>query len=1195
MLDLGSRQYLLDVTVSMRVMSAGEGFRYLLRTVAAGDGDRSLSMPLTRYYAEQGAPPGFWLGAGVPTLGAGELRAGDTVSEAQLELLLGMGRDPTTGDSLGRAYPVYVPLEDRIAERIAGLDSSLTVDERAAAVTRIEAEEAAKGTRRAVAGFDFTFSVPKSVSVLWAVADAGTQALIVQAHHQAIAEVIALMEREVAATRTGATGRDGAVAQVDTFGLIATAYDHYDSRSNDPHLHTHVVVSNKVKTVLDGRWRSLDGRPLHAAVVALSELHEGIIADHLTRAFGLEWEPRERGKDRNPTWDVAGVPVELIEEFSSRSAHIDREARRLVDEYVATHGRQPSKPTILKLRAQATLSTRSEKQIHSLSELTAGWRRRAARLLGKDATGWAREMTGAPVPAALLRADDVPLGQVEQLGRIVVGVVGEKRSTWRRWNLYAEASRQIKGSRFAETSDREAITGMIADAAEATSLRLTPPEFAVSPPEFQRGDGTSVFRPRYSALYSSQDLLDAEDRLLARSWATDAPLVPLDTVEAVAARPDRHGRVLSLDQAEAISAIAVSGRMIDVLVGPAGAGKTTAMTALRTAWEAEHGPGSVVGLAPSAVAAEVLADDLGIPTENTAKWLDEHQQGREDFHVGQLVIVDEASLAGTFSLDTITRLAQEAGAKALLVGDWAQLQSVDAGGAFSLLVHDRDDAPELADIHRFVNEWEKLASLELRHGHPEAVDAYDRHGRIRGGEAETIIETAYTAWHADLLAGRTSILVAQTREIVGALNERARLDRILTGEVDPENEVGLAGGFVASAGDVVITRHNDRRLHAGNSGWVHNGDRWTVTRVHGDGAVTVRRPGYRRGGSVVLPAGYVAEHLDLGYAVTGHGAQGVTVDTAHAVITSETTRENLYVALTRGRESNIAYVVTDRPDELHGRPNDGEQASTAVAVLTDVLQHIGTEPSAHEAIAAEQETWTSIAQLAAEYETIAAAAQRDRWVGLIRRAPLTSEQAEAVLASDAFGALTAELRRAEANNYNLDQLFPRIVTSRGFEDADDIAAVLHYRVAKATARPSGAGRARRPARLVAGLIPEAAGVSDPSMQQALTERAQLMEQRADALANLAVTDMLSWITALGTPPRDRAGRGAWLRQARVVAAYRDRYGISSDDPLGSPTTSVTQQLDHARAQAALDRARRQTVPTDEQRTAGRRGGPNLGL
>ncbi|WP_258402875.1 AAA family ATPase, partial [Burkholderia multivorans] len=107
----------------------------------------------------------------------------------------------------------------------------------------------------------------------------------------------------------------------------------------------------------------------------------------------------------------------------------------------------------------------------------------------------------------------------------------------------------------------------------------------------------------------------------------------------------------------------------------------------------------MVGLAPSAVAAQVLADDLGIATENTAKWWQNHLLHGETFQAGQLVIIDEASLAGTLSLDRITGLAAEAGAKVLLVGDYGQLQSVDAGGSFGMLVADRDDAPELVDVH----------------------------------------------------------------------------------------------------------------------------------------------------------------------------------------------------------------------------------------------------------------------------------------------------------------------------------------------------------------------------------------------------------------------------------------------------------------------------------------------------------------
>src|SRR5690606_37344255 len=166
--------------------------------------------------------------------------------------------------------------------------------------------------------------------------------------------------------------------------------------------------------------------------------------------------------------------------------------------------------------------------------------------------------------------------------------------------------------------DREAVVAMITDAAEQASLRLTPPDVATSPAAFRRVDGTSVFRPKHSTVFSSELLLAAEDRLLDRSRTTTGPTVPVATVEKITTKPDRDGRMLGDDQADALIKIAVSGRVLDVLVGPAGAGKTTAMNALCRAWEREHGQGSVVGLAPSAVAAQVLSDDLGIATENTA-------------------------------------------------------------------------------------------------------------------------------------------------------------------------------------------------------------------------------------------------------------------------------------------------------------------------------------------------------------------------------------------------------------------------------------------------------------------------------------------------------------------------------------------------------------------------------------------------
>ena len=1151
----------------MRVMSAGDGYRYLLRTVAAADGDRELSTPLTRYYAEAGTPPGQWLGSGVTSLGKGQLAVGDRVSEAQLQLVMGMGRDPITGDPLGHAFPAYKSVPERIESRIADLDPGLSPGAKGQAVAQIEVEETERGRRRAVAGFDFTFSIPKSASALWAVADSGTQALIGKAHHAAVAEVVAFMEREVAATRSGATAGDGAVAQVDVTGLVATAFDHFDSRAGDPHLHTHVVISNKVQTAFDGRWRSLDGRPMHAAVVALSELHEAVFADHMTRTFGVAWEARDMGRDRNPAWAISSVPEELVAEFSTRARHIDAEKDRLIAEYVAKHGRQPSTATIIKLRAQATLATRPEKEVRSLAELTAEWRTRASGVLGQDTTAWASAATDNDKPL-LLRADDVPLDAIGELGRTVVGVVGERRSTWRRWNLMAEASRQTMGWRFATMQDREAVVGMVADAAEAVSLRLTPPDFATSPVAFRRVDGTSVFRPKHSTVFSSELLLAAEDRLLDRSRTATEPTVPLATVEKVTTEPDREGRMLGEDQADALMKVAVSGRMLDVLVGPAGAGKTTAMSALRRAWEKEHGEGSVVGLAPSAVAAQVLADDLGIATENTAKWWQDHLIHGENFRAGQLVIIDEASLAGTLSLDRITHLAERAGAKVLLVGDYAQLQSVDAGDAFGLLVGDRDDAPELVDVHRFTHEWEKTASLALRHGRTQVIDAYLDHDRIRDGDAEAMTDAAYTAWRADRSQGLVSVLVAETRDDVSALNQRARADLILDGTLRPGREVELNDGVTAGVGDTIITRRNDRRLRNGKD-WVRNGDAWTVTGVRDDGSVTIRKAGRRFGGSLVLPTAYVTDHVDLGYAITAHRAQGVTVDTAHVLVEPTTTRENFYVAMTRGKHANRAYVILDRPDE-HAHPHPGDNAdATGRSVLFGVLQHVGAELSAHETITAEQEQWGSIAQLVAEYETIAAAAQRDRWATLIRGSGLTAEQAEAAIESEAFGALTAELRRAEANHHDLDTLLPRLVVARGFTDADDIASVLHYRVARATARPAGSGRTRKTPRMIAGLIPSADGPMTGDMRQALDERRELIETRAEAVLDTACDAGEAWTRPLGEPPREPRTAAAWRRHGRTIAAYRDRYGITDVTPLGSPAESDTQKIDQARAAAAL--------------------------
>ncbi|WP_274998028.1 MobF family relaxase [Promicromonospora iranensis] len=1149
------------MAVTIAVMSGGDGYSYFMRSVAAGDGDRSMSTPLTRYYAETGTPPGRWMGSGVASLGSnelGRLLVGDMVTEEQMARLAGKALDPITGERLGRAYPVYGP-------------------------------SAGGKSRRAVAGYDFSFALPKSASILWGVADAGVQEQIVAIHHAAVAEVFAFMERELAATRTGASvagnatsaaGEGGAVAQVGVTGLIGMAFDHWDSRTNDPHLHTHVVVSNKVKTVLDGKWRSLDGRGLHAATVAMSELHEAIVMDDLTRTLGVGWELRHRaGQGRNPGWSIKGVPDDLMAAFSRRSAQVNTRADELIAEHVTKYGRRPSRPTINKYRQRASRETRPDKTHHSLADLARAWRLHTAQVLGRDPGTWAGDLV-SKAPPRVLRADDVPLDVIDDLARMVVIVVSEKRPTWRRWNLYAEAARQTKALRFASADDRMAVLAAITDRAEGGSVRLTPHDLAVTPEEFRRPDGSSILRPKDSALYSSQALLDAEARLLDRAGTRTGPTISLDAVEhaTTAGGPGERTWVVSGEQAEAIARVAVSARQVELLVGPAGTGKTTTMRALRAAWEYEHGSESVVGLAPSAAAAAVLAEDLGVACENTAKWLYDHVHQAGVFQSGQLVIVDEATLAGTLSMDRITAHATKVGAKVLLVGDPAQLQAVEAGGAFALLAATReaeDRVPELTEVHRFTHTWEKHASLALRHGHDEAIDAYMDHGRVRDGDAQDMVETAYTAWQDDLADGKTSVLLASDSETVRAVNERARTERLQTGATDPGRAVRLADGLDASAGDVVITRRNDRRLRTRNGSWVRNGDQWTLVKVRSDGSVVVRRPEAEYGNTVVLPATYAAEHLDLGYAVTTHRAQGLTVDTSHLITGPGMTRESLYVGLTRGRESNTVYVITDTPVEI--TPDDHEDP-TPRSILAGIVRTVGAEKSATQVGKDEAERWGSVAQLAAEYETLAAAAQRDRWTRLLHQCGLPPRDADQVITAPAFGALTAELRRAEADGHDIESVLPQLVAQRGLDDADDPAAVLHHRLTTATARPvrqDGLTIQRRPPRRIAGLIPEAGGPVTSEYRQALQERAALIEQRVTDLVQRAINDHEPWLATLGPEPGETGARHTWNSAARMLAAYRDRYGITGGAPLGSePVSSDVQAIDAARAAAALRRASR---------------------
>ncbi len=332
------------------------------------------------------------------------------------------------------------------------------------------------------------------------------------------------------------------------------------------------------------------------------------------------------------------------------------------------------------------------------------------------------------------------------------------------------------------------------------------------------------------------------------------------------------------------------------------------------------------------------------------------------------MIVDEASLAGTLLLDRLVQHARHVGAKVLLVGDWAQLSAVEIGGAFGLVARSIEDAPELTDARRFRCDWEKAATLGLRTGSPDVLGDYEQHHRIH--DAEDPLDAAYRAWRADREAGRSTIMIAADDTTVGMLGSRAQADRIREGEVAPDG-VKLHDGNRAGTGDDIITRLNDRRLVAG-IGWVKNGDRWRVVRSFDDGSLAVRRlsRGEKLRASVVLPASYVAAHVELGYAITVHRAQGMTVDTAHAILDSErATREQLYVAMTRGATANHVYLDADPGVDDHG---DALPALPAGERLAEVMVRVGAELTATETLRLSVDEHSSLRRLIAEYETIAA-------------------------------------------------------------------------------------------------------------------------------------------------------------------------------------------------------------------------------
>jgi hypothetical protein len=465
-------------------------------------------------------------------------------------------------------------------------------------------------------------------------------------------------------------------------------------------------------------------------------------------------------------------------------------------------------------------------------------------------------------------------------------------------------------------------------------LRLDAPEWPRVPDSLRRADGESIYRAHGSELYATRAQLSMEEQLLADAQTEAAPylardlaarllgadLTQLDAqVRAAALSPDglTHGG-LRLDQATAAFVALTSPRRAELIVGPAGTGKTYTAVRIGKAWR-DAGMGQVIGIANTSSARNVLRE-AGIPvTENIAKFLGHLPRQREArgatrLGPSALIVLDEASTATMPDLAAILRHAARSGAKLIITGDHAQLGAVHAGGGMAMLARKLGHA-QLTEAVRFRNDWEGAASLAIRAGDVSALATYDQHGRLHGGSYEEMAEQAARVYLAEYLAGTDVILTAFAHRECHDLSRRVQSYLLDWGRPQPGKSVALDEGARAYGGDLIIARENDNHMEAGEPGrTLANGGVLRVDSI-GEDKLTVSRlirpdkVGGDREWSpqFTISRTYAAEHCDLGYALTWHTVEGQTVAFGIALANDSRSRRGLYVAMSRGGQPNEVY------------------------------------------------------------------------------------------------------------------------------------------------------------------------------------------------------------------------------------------------------------------------------------------------
>ena len=812
------------------------------------------------YYLDPDEPPGRWRGQGREALGLD-----GPVTGPDLRALL-EGHHPQSGERLGRRF-------GDVSAR----------------------------------GFDATFSAPKSVSVLWALTpDPWVRAEVLAAHDAAVDGALDWFEHHGAVTRRGCDG----IHQVDTAGITAAVFRQHTSRTVDPQLHSHVVISAKVQDET-GTWLALDARFLKYQQRSIGWVYDAALRAEMTDRLGVGWV--ERG---DSVFDLDCVPESVREAFSERSAQVDAKLVELVRRWAAEHDDADPEPRVLaRLQRAAVVASRPAKvNGFDPAELHSHWTAEAHAVGFDPGRLTADRITRTSAPDAAIATEDL-VG--EALRR-----VADESATWLRADIARHLTTLIRPDAVADARGLVAEIDRLAAAAEQRCVPVGPNrDDAIR----RRRDGHPVAEHVTDRRFSLPAVLTEEQQL--QDWAASAT-APV----ALAGDP----------QAAAAQAIAGADRLV-IVVGPAGTGKThtTASAVERLRADGRH----VVGLAPSGKAADVLALEAHCVTDTLAGFLTRHRTGSTPWPTGTTVIVDEAGMAATTDLARLVDLVQQYRWRLVVVGDPEQLPAVGRGGVFAhwcdTLPHHTLDTPR-----RFTDPWEAAASLGLRAGHPDAVAEYANHGRLHTAHPATLASQVARTHQHHTNAGRTVAITTTDAETARSINREIQWHT----HTRARHAVALHDGTSAFVGDQITTRRNDPHLVTDHGHKVRNRHTWTVAAIRPGGGIAVTHPDR---GTAELPDTYVRANVELGWAVTGYGNQGDTVDIGIAVLDGTTSRNHAYVAMTRGRHANHALLVdasgaidpAERLTEIISRPVSAE---SALATRARLHRQAGIQPPSTE-------------------------------------------------------------------------------------------------------------------------------------------------------------------------------------------------------------------------------------------------------